>query len=166
MQTLPAPILIHTDSPFNRRPGFRPSSSQVPITRQNPSAPSVAVAGSPVIYAVDDVLPLTALYTILLESAGYIVRAFNHRTEALAALRVDQHKPQLLITDYLGPTLPVDLFMHDCRAIHPGLRILLASGFNQSDLRFTRVRPDRFIRKPFTFDEFHREVQAALAGAL
>ena len=109
---------------------------------------------------------LTLLYRVLLETCGYGVKVFNHRVEALAALKADQRKPQLLITDYLGPSLPVDLFMHDCRAIHPSLRILMISGFNREDLRFTRVRPDRFIRKPFTFEEFHLEVHAALSQGM
>src|SRR5882672_7526600 len=42
------------------------------------------------IYVVDDEEGLTELYTVLLEANGYIVRAFNHRAEALAALMADR----------------------------------------------------------------------------
>jgi hypothetical protein len=38
----------------------------------------------------------------------------------------------------------------------------MASGFSQTFVRFSSVRPDRFIQKPFTADEFLKEVRAAL----
>jgi DNA-binding NtrC family response regulator len=115
------------------------------------------------IYAVDDLPALTDLYTIFLESAGYSVRAFSDRTEALAALEAGERKPDLLITDFLGLSLPVERFIVHCLALHPGLRILLATGFDRTDRRCGRVRPDRFLRKPFTYEEFQREVRASLA---
>jgi len=40
--------------------------------------------------------------------------------------------PDLLITDYRGPTVPVSQFMRDCLALHPKLRILMMSGFDQT----------------------------------
>lgn len=118
----------------------------------------------PLIYAVDDVPDLTKLYITLLEATGYSVRAFNDRAEALAALKVDSPKPDLLITDYLGDAMPVEGFMRHCLGVHPILRILMASGFSQTDVEFSQARPDRFIRKPFTPEEFRREVSAALAA--
>ena len=118
---------------------------------------------TPLIYAVDDAPHLTELYTTLLESAGYITRTFNDRAQALAALESDEQKPRLLITDYLGLSLPVGRFLQCCRAIHPRLRILMASGFDQLDMPFLPVRPHQFIRKPFTTHEFHHAVESALS---
>jgi DNA-binding NtrC family response regulator len=115
------------------------------------------------IYVVDDEPRLTDLYTIILEAKGYRVRAFNNRIEALAELKGDRRKPDLLIMDYLGHTMPVDGFMRLCLQAHPSLRILVASGFSQMDARFSYIKPDRFIQKPFTAEEFLREVEAALA---
>jgi DNA-binding NarL/FixJ family response regulator len=79
-------------------------------------------------------------------------------------LKADKRKPDLLITDYRGISMPVDQFIHACRAAHPNLRILMASGFNRRDMRLSRVGPDRFIRKPFTPEELQQEVRAALAA--
>jgi DNA-binding NtrC family response regulator len=117
---------------------------------------------APLIYAVDDMPHLTELYTTLLEAAGYIVRAFNNRLEALAALKAATKKPNLLITDYLGHSMPVDEFIRDCLVVHPTLRILMASGFDQTGLRASPIRADRFIRKPFGLEELQQEVRAAL----
>jgi DNA-binding response OmpR family regulator len=116
------------------------------------------------IYAVDDVPRLTELYMNLLEPAGYVVTTFNDRGKALGSLAADRKKPSLLITDYIGISMPIDEFMQGCRAIHPGLRILMASGFGQQDMRPLRVKPDRFIQKPFTPEELRREVRAILNG--
>jgi len=115
------------------------------------------------IYVVDDDTVMTRLYRIFLEARGCLVSTFNDRARALAALAVDTTGPDLLITDYLGHAISMDLFMERCFEIHPGLRILIASGLSQRDERIFRVKPRRFIQKPFTADEFLRAVGAALA---
>ena len=121
-------------------------------------------SASPVVYTVDDDEDLTELYATLLRAAGYCVRAFTGRAEALASLKVERSKPQLLITDIRGGSIPVECFISDCVAVHPTLQILMASGFPHTETRFSRVRPNRFLRKPFTSEEFLREVRAVLAS--
>jgi DNA-binding response OmpR family regulator len=101
------------------------------------------------IYAVDDVIWLTELYTLVLEAA---------------ALEASRTKPDLLITDDLGHAMPVEEFMQHCRVVHPTLRILMASGYSSTRVRFSRARPDRFLPKPFTLEELQREVTAALTA--
>ncbi len=126
------------------------------------AAPRTARALS--IYVVDDLPQLTSLYTIVLESAGYVVTAFNDRAAALAALKVETMKPDLLITDFLGLSMPVELFARQCHAVHPTLRLLMASGFLQTDARVAEVKFDGFIQKPFTVDELLWEVKATLTA--
>jgi DNA-binding response OmpR family regulator len=116
------------------------------------------------IYVVDDVEGLTELYSLLLKVAGYIVRAFNRRAEALAALTTDRKRPDLLIMDCLGDSIPVDRFIQHCRSVHPALRILMASGLSQRHARRSRASPDRFMQKPFTVEEFLHEVRTSLAA--
>jgi DNA-binding NtrC family response regulator len=121
-------------------------------------------AGGALIYLVDDEQGLTALYSLFLKGAGHRVRIFNCRADALAGLKADSEKPDLLITDCLGDTMPIHLFMQRCRMAHPALRILMASGLSEDEVRSYCLRPDRFLRKPFTADRFVREVSAALAA--
>jgi CheY-like chemotaxis protein len=136
-----------------------------PFLRQNTTSASASCAAeAPLIYAVDDVPDLTELYITLLEANGYSVRAFNDRAEALSALKADRTKPDLLITDCAGPSMPVDRFMQRCLVVHPTLRILMASGFSRTDVRLSQARPDRFIQKPFTAAEFLRRVRAVLVA--
>jgi CheY-like chemotaxis protein len=114
------------------------------------------------VYAVDDAPEMTELYTALLESEDCIVRTFNDRAEALRAFASDNEKPDLLITDYVGHTMSVEQFMGLCLGMRPGLRILMASGICQSELNFSRVKPDFFLQKPFANEEFTQAVRAAL----
>lgn len=115
------------------------------------------------IYIVDDEPGLTDLYTIILQERGYVVTAFDNRIEALAQLKGDRRKPDLMIMDYFGHAMSVDGFMQRCLRAHPNLRILVASGFSSIDAKFLYIRPDRFIQKPFTAEEFLQEVAATLA---
>jgi len=53
--------------------------------------------------------------------------------------------------------------MQDCLMIHPAIRILMASGMTRTSVHLSRVRPHRFLQKPFTPEELRQEVKAALA---
>jgi DNA-binding NtrC family response regulator len=124
----------------------------------------IAATATASIYIVDDAPFLTELYTTLLHACGYRVTAFNDRAKALAALKADWRKPDLLITDYRGLSMPIDRFLHQCLLLHPALRILMVSGFRRTDVRFSKAKPDRFMEKPFTPEEFEREVKAILSS--
>ncbi len=110
-------------------------------------------------------LELTELYHELLDSLGCIVNAFNDRGEALLALQAERRLPNLLITDYVGRTMSADEFMIRCRAAHPNLRVLMISGFDQTELRLSNIQPEGFLRKPFAADEFEAAVRALLVHA-
>jgi len=130
-----------------------------------PCARSIAqLAHPPSIYAVDDHPCLNKLYAGFLEAVGYVVRTFRFRADALAALKTDNKRPALLITDYRGFSMPVNQFIHACRSIHPSLRILMASGYGEHEMQFLRVRPDRFLQKPFTPEELQQTVRAVLTA--
>jgi CheY-like chemotaxis protein len=159
-----APRLKFEVNAENRESAERPEFTNSNRLEQNPaSAFDADNEDCCLIYAVDDEPGLLDLYTIILEAHDYVVRTFDNRIHALAELKGDRRKPDLLIMDYFGHAMSVDGFMQQCLLAHPILRILVASGFSQLDARFAYVRPDRFIQKPFTGDEFLQEVKAALA---
>ena len=155
-----APICVdRMPALFPRANGYRS------VHQMDPEAIRPAVPEQLSVYAVDDKPLLTEIYTGFLEAAGYLVKTFNDRIKALAALKSEKKRPDLLITDYLGLFMPVDHFMHACRLIHPNLRILMASGFDRRDMRLLRACPDGFIEKPFTPEELLQRVRAALVGS-
>jgi DNA-binding response OmpR family regulator len=137
------------------------SSSKKPRKISSHKSTARWVCGA-LIYLVDD--EIAELYALFLNGAGYRVRLFNSRADALAGLIADSEKPHLLVTECLGDTLPIQLFIERCRVAHPGLRILMASGLSKNEVRSYCLKPDRFLRKPFTPDQFLCEVSAALAA--
>ena len=114
------------------------------------------------IYIVDDEEGLAELYTLFLAGTGYHVRAFTHRSQALIALKTHETKPDLLILDYMGHPPPVEQFMAQCRSLQPTLRFLMASGLNEFEVQFYAAKPDHFLQKPFTAQEFLRAVKDVL----
>lgn len=160
-----APSLKLAITATNIAQAIWPIQSTKPVGAQDgPSPWELAPDDCSLIYIVDDEPRLTDLYSIILEGIGYGVRAFNSRVDALASLKGERKKPDLLIMDYLGHAMSVDQFMQRCLLAHPALRILMATGFSQVDAKFSHIAPDRFLQKPFTAEEFLREVKAALAA--
>ncbi len=147
---------------WNRTNSMQSELSQS-LQRENSPAIADEKEEACLIYVVDNEPGLLDLYVIILEARGYFVRPFDNRTEALAQLKGDRRKPDLLIMDYDGHAMSVDGFMQHCLEAHPVLRIMVATGFSPMDARFGYVRPDRFIQKPFTAEEFLQEVEAAIA---
>jgi CheY-like chemotaxis protein len=151
-RTLTAPPFLRVLAPAQSEPS--------PQTRSSTSRP----AEPALIYVVDDDAGMPELYTLFLKGTLHHVRTFNHREEAMAAIKIDWPKPDLLITDYLGLSIPIERFMEQCLAAHPSLRILMASGLSEGHVRLARVKPNQFIQKPFTAEEFLHAVQAALSA--
>jgi len=143
---------------------WRLPSGESLVEQTSPAASAARLVGPLSIYAVDELPRLTELYSTLLEAKGYLVRTFNHRAKALAALKACRQTPALMITNYRGRSMPLDQFIQACRVAHPSLLILMASGLDQSQMRFSRFKPDRFIQKPFTPEELQQAVKAALAA--
>jgi len=138
-------------------------SPRAPLAKRSSSS-ALRTPESAFIYVVDNEMRLTELYDLFLKGAGYRVRTFNDRAEALATLAGEPQKPDLLIMDYLGDSMPVNRFIHRCLDIHQSLPVLIASGLSESAVRLACVRPIRFLQKPFTGSEFLREVGSVLLG--
>jgi DNA-binding NtrC family response regulator len=120
--------------------------------------------GSVVIYAVDDHQGLTDLYKCILSAVGYRVRTFNDRKEALESMRSESNLPNLLVTDCLGGSIPVNEFLDACRHVNPNLRILMASGLHKHWVTVSADRQIGFIQKPFLPGEFIEAVQLTLSA--
>jgi CheY-like chemotaxis protein len=99
----------------------------------------------------------------LLRLLGLLVKCFHDRRIALASLRTAEEKPVLLITDLHNPTMRIEPFLQECVAIHPSLRILMATGFGYNQAWCFSSTPDRLLQKPFTPEELREAVEATLA---
>src|SRR4051794_30611367 len=94
--------------------------------------------------------------------ASYDVTVTHNGPEALA--RASQlHDCDLLITDYLMPSIPGDEVARRLRAMHPGAKTLLLTGFADC-LTIDQSGVDAQMSKPFAPDTLRATVKQ-LIGA-
>jgi len=123
-------------------------------------------ARRPRILVVDDQEDIVvSLRDLLEESYGAEVAAASSGPDAIVRLRAQPF--DLLITDYRMPGMDGVELMEQARAIRPGLRAILMTGFDRELLgRFgERLAGEQVLRKPLAPDEFLEAVGKRLRGA-
>ena len=119
------------------------------------------------IYVVDDEPMLLELATVILEPLGYTVATFRDPEMALQAFASAQPQPDLLITDYAMHEMNGLALLEQCRKINAHQKALLISGtVDETIYRDARVKPDRFLAKPYYAKQLADSVRELLeAGA-
>lgn len=86
--------------------------------------------------------------------------------DALALLKDEPHRADLLITDVVMPDMNGVELARQARLIRPSLRVLFISGYAWNELVDRRqLNPDElFLRKPFTPNQLLDAVRRALGG--
>jgi CheY-like chemotaxis protein len=117
----------------------------------------------PLIYVVDDEPMLLELATVILEPQGYQVKTFRDPDVALQAYTSAKQKPDVLVTDYAMHTMNGMELIERFRKIEPRQRILLVSGTVGEDIfNDCKVKPDRFLAKPYQAHHLTTAVKALL----
>lgn len=111
-------------------------------------------ARRPLVYLVDDEPMLLDLNEQILRGIGYDVRRFRSAELALEAYRAAANPPDLIITDYAMHELTGLDLVRECRARHPGQRIILVSGtVTDAFVAVAEQKPDAFLAKPYLAGE-------------
>ena len=138
--------------------------AQVPvgITRDEPV--QAVTRGRGTIMFVEDEPALQRLGARVLESAGYIVRAYPDGETALAAAHEDPAGIDLLVSDVVMPGRSGPELYRELLALRPGLPALFMSGYPGVDGidPLERDRIASFIAKPFTPDALTTAVRGLL----
>jgi CheY-like chemotaxis protein len=118
----------------------------------------------PLVYVVDDEPLLIELATALLQPAGYTIQSFQDADAALQAFASADPRPALIITDYsMHHMTGLDL-IRECRQLHPRQKIILVSGtVDEKVYQNSRVKPDRFLAKPYQAKQLIQMVETLLA---
>ena len=118
------------------------NAAPLPVQRDSP----------PLIFVVDDSAMLVEFAAMVLQSAGYAVKAFTEPGLLLKALGESARRPSLLVTDYdMGSHSlnGLDLIVN-CHKIHPAMKTILASGTVDGSVTLHHAaRVDRFLSKPY-----------------
>jgi signal transduction histidine kinase/ActR/RegA family two-component response regulator len=119
-----------------------------------------------VVLVVDDEPALVALAEELLAELGYEPVGCTDPLRALAELRADPQRFDLLLTDEVMPNLPGTQFAQQARDIRPDLPILLLSGWGGPQLaqRAAAAGIQRVLAKPIQRGELARALGALLVS--
>jgi DNA-binding NtrC family response regulator len=117
------------------------------------------------ILVVDDEITMIQITSELLRAEGHEVFSSSSLEQASALL--EQHKPELLITDlYLEKAKPVGLMLlQKARAMNPPPVIIVITGFATVETAVEAMQKGAFdyLQKPFKLDEFKLSIQRALS---
>lgn len=102
------------------------------------------------VFVVDDDDLLRKVVVRYLVSEGYAVRDFDRASPALAAIKDQGERPEVLISDYRMPGMNGLELIFECRKAFPQLRTMSISGTPViPELEIPQYRPDRLLSKPF-----------------
>ena len=118
------------------------------------------------ILLVDDEPSLIQITSKFLQRAGYQTTSVRSGVEALQAFERQPGQFNLVITDLTMPEMSGAVLAQTLNVNHPGLPVVIVSGFDGSDALNGTATPNirALLQKPFTPDMLVRTIQAALAG--
>ncbi|PWB60736.1 MAG: hypothetical protein C3F14_12690 [Deltaproteobacteria bacterium] len=141
-----------------------------------PAVPETPAAASPresprrggpaTILAADDEDDVREIMSAMLRSAGYRVIEARNGIEALERFRGRSGEIDLVLLDLMMPGMSGEQAFAEMRRIRPGVRGLLASGYDESG-RLREIVADGFggfLRKPFRLRELVGKVEEILGG--
>ena len=117
------------------------------------------------VYLVDDEPTLISLGDSLLQTEGYVTRAFQDPESAWQSFLREQVKPRLLVTDFsMGGTMTGLELIERCKSAAPELKTLLVSGSVAPELFPQKAaHVDAFLPKPYRAAEFLATVRRLMA---
>ena len=121
------------------------------------------LSGSETILIVDDERPIRNMMSSLLRNYGYHVLLAENGQDALDIYKNDMYKVDLVIMDVVMPVKDGLTAFKEMKAINPGSRIYLTSGYH--NLEVAQADNFRIIQKPYSPMEIIKVIRKSLDGA-
>ncbi|HVU24078.1 MAG TPA: CHASE domain-containing protein [Opitutus sp.] len=114
------------------------------------------------VLVIDDEAPVREVAAALIGTFGFTVVTAADGTEGLARFREDPAGYDLVFLDLTMPGLDGEETLAGLRAIAPGVRVLLVSGYSENDrvARLAAGGPLTFMQKPFTRGKLEGRLRA------
>lgn len=143
---------------------YLPAESATATAQADFQKSPVCPGNGELILVVDDEAAVRAISRQTLEMFGYQVLTAANGPEGLALLAQHNDQVSLLITDMAMPTMDGLATIKAARALHPGLKVILASGLvSESNLDAEETGVQHFLQKPFTAERLAREVHDVIS---
>jgi PAS domain S-box-containing protein len=133
---------------------------------ESEAAPKKSIGRSVKVLVVDDEDMIRAVSIAMLEELGFETLAAAGGEEALAIFRRDGDSIDVVLLDQVMPGMDGATVFRKLRAIRPGIKVLLASGFSQQEVseRFSGLGLNGFLPKPYTLKNLTSELSRVLEG--
>ena len=120
------------------------------------------------ILIVDDEETVCDVTEQMLERFGFSVLTAPDGHAALKLFGVHADEIVCVLLDLTMPLMDGEEAFREMRRLHPGVRVILCSGYNEQDaiLRFAGKGLAGFIQKPFTMAALRETLMAVLAADL
>jgi len=122
--------------------------------------------GPPRVLLVEDEVLVAMVASEHLQDLGYRVETAGSATEAMNKIKLMGDQLAAAIVDIGLPDIKGDVLVAELRARHPDLPIVVASGYDDPDLRrrFAHDRHITFMRKPYTQQDLKRAMSPLQSG--
>jgi two-component system cell cycle sensor histidine kinase/response regulator CckA len=135
-----------------------------------PADRGLAFAGMPAyadreVLVVDDDPSVRVVAGQMLERAGYKPLMAGEGAEALKIYRERHPRPRVVLLDLMMPGIGGEETFRRLRSIDPDVRIIMSSGFSESDAKLDALPRDRsaFLQKPYRSADLIAKIREVLA---
>ncbi|MCA9925864.1 MAG: response regulator [Anaerolineales bacterium] len=118
----------------------------------------------PTILIIDDEKPVREAVKDILALVEIEVLEAPDGRSGISIYRQNQPQISLILLDLSMPGISGEETFHELRQLNPDVRVLLSSGYNESDVNSRLVGQNitGFIQKPYTLDALINKVQQHL----
>ncbi|TQF81298.1 response regulator [Elioraea sp. Yellowstone] len=165
------PIVAQEEVETRERAAERPPPAPAEPPDRAPPQPEAAAGPPPgrqrgTVLLVEDEDGVRRLSTRALESAGWRVLAAASGEAAMQMLEAEPGPPSVLVSDVVMPGMDGTQVVRAVRARHPGLPVVLVSGYSESAALEGLPEEDlHFLPKPYTLRQLVARVEQLAAEA-
>jgi len=115
---------------------------------------------------VDDEAIILDVGREMLRSLGFQVLTVKDGFEAIEVLKAHEREIDFVILDLTMPNMDGEKVFHKLHELYPDLKIILSSGYTEDIVvrRFTTLKPDGFIQKPYQLSSLREKISIALGA--
>ena len=141
-----------------------PAGRTAQAPAEDKTVPSRTTPGWGTILLVDDEAPMRVLGKRMLERLGYKVQVASDGLEAISMFQDHRQDIRCVLMDLAMPRMDGKKALESLRAIDPGVKVIMSSGFSEDDLvaKFQDWNLAGILPKPYVIDALSARLRAAL----